>query len=66
VLRLTPDIDLLYILAERNYPNLVELLLDKGADVNAQGGFYGNALQVALAKSHEQVVKLLLDKGAKR
>jgi len=64
VLRLTPDIDLLYILAERNYPNLVELLLDKGADVNTQGGFYGNALQAASARGREQVVKLLLDKGA--
>ncbi|ORY09452.1 hypothetical protein BCR34DRAFT_516475, partial [Clohesyomyces aquaticus] len=43
---------------------VVKLLLDKGADVNAQGGRYGNALQAALVKGNEQVVKLLLDKGA--
>jgi ankyrin repeat protein len=40
------------------------MLLDKGAEVNAQGGFYGNALYAALAGGHEQVVKMLLDKGA--
>ena len=42
----------------------VKYLLDKGDDVNAQGGWYGNALQAASAGGHEQVVKLLLDKGA--
>jgi ankyrin repeat protein len=40
------------------------VLLDKGADVNAQGGKFGNALYAASAEGHEQVVKLLLDKGA--
>jgi Ankyrin repeats (3 copies) len=40
------------------------LLLDKGADINAQGGEYGNALQAASTKGHEVVVRLLLDKGA--
>jgi ankyrin repeat protein len=43
---------------------MVQLLLDKGADVNAQGGIYGNALQAASARCHKQVVKLLLDNGA--
>lgn len=32
--------------------------------VNAQGGFYGNALQAASARGHKQTVKLLCDKGA--
>ncbi|KAI1584776.1 ankyrin repeat domain containing protein [Pyrenophora tritici-repentis] len=40
------------------------MLLDAGADVNAQGGDYGNALQAASAEGHEQVVKMLLDAGA--
>ncbi|KAF2827154.1 hypothetical protein CC86DRAFT_274174, partial [Ophiobolus disseminans] len=40
------------------------LLLDKGADVNAQGGDFGNAFHAASLKGHEAVVKLLLDKGA--
>jgi ankyrin repeat protein len=50
--------------AERGYEQVVKLLLDKGADVNAQGRPYGNALQAASARGHKQVVKLLLDKGA--
>jgi hypothetical protein len=40
------------------------MLLDKDADVNAQGGEYGNALQAASQGGHEQVVKMLLDKDA--
>ena len=40
------------------------MLLDKGADVNAQGGWYGNALQAASSRGHEKVVQILLDKGA--
>ena len=43
---------------------MVQLLLDKGADINAQGGEYGNALQAASFNNNEKVVQLLLDKGA--
>ncbi|KAK4119595.1 Pfs, NACHT and ankyrin domain protein, partial [Parathielavia appendiculata] len=39
-------------------------LISKGADVNAQGGYYGNALQAASWGGYQQIVKLLLDKGA--
>ena len=42
----------------------MQLLLEKGADVNAQGGEYGNALQEASWRCHEAVVRLLLEKGA--
>jgi ankyrin repeat protein len=42
----------------------VDLLLDNEADVNAQGGRYGNALQAASVGGHEAVVKVLLNKGA--
>ncbi|KAK4220431.1 ankyrin repeat-containing domain protein [Podospora fimiseda] len=38
--------------------------IGKGADVNAQGGEYGNALQAASSRGHQEIVKLLLDKGA--
>lgn len=44
--------------------DVVQLLLDKGAEVNAEGGEYGNALQAASRNGHEAVVRLLLDKGA--
>ncbi|KGO60646.1 NACHT nucleoside triphosphatase [Penicillium expansum] len=39
-------------------------LIAEGADVNAQGGKYSNALQAASAEGHQEIVKLLLDKGA--
>jgi ankyrin repeat protein len=40
------------------------LLLERGADANAQGGFYGNALQAASIGGHEKVIQMLLDRGA--
>ncbi|KAJ7266754.1 ankyrin repeat domain-containing protein [Mycena rebaudengoi] len=43
---------------------VVQLLLNRGADVNAEGGFYGNALQAASINGHEVIVQLLLNKGA--
>jgi hypothetical protein len=45
---------------------MVKMLLDKGAEVNAQGGEYGNALYAASWGGHEQVVKMLLDRGARQ
>ncbi|GKT78695.1 NACHT and ankyrin domain protein [Colletotrichum tofieldiae] len=39
-------------------------LIDGGADFNAEGGFYGNALQAASWNGHQGIVQLLLDKGA--
>ncbi|CAN9326560.1 unnamed protein product [Alternaria alternata] len=50
--------------AKHGHCAMAELLLDKGANVNAQGGRYGNALQAASFKGHKAVVKLLLNKGA--
>ena len=43
---------------------MVRLLLEKGANVNAEGGYYGNALQAASYGGHEAVVRLLLENGA--
>jgi hypothetical protein len=42
----------------------VALLFNNGANVNAQGGQYGNALQAASAGGHYQTTALLLDNGA--
>ncbi|KAI8210061.1 putative ankyrin repeat protein [Colletotrichum sp. SAR 10_76] len=39
-------------------------LLDMGADVNAQGGKYGNALQAACHAENSDMIRLLLDRGA--
>ncbi|RYN72660.1 hypothetical protein AA0120_g12741 [Alternaria tenuissima] len=54
----------LFIAAEQGNVGVIEVLLDKGADVNAQGGRYGNALQAALEKGYTEIATLLLDKDA--
>lgn len=50
--------------AYHRHEAIVRLLLEKGADVNVQGGKYGNALQAAAYNGRESIVQLLLDKGA--
>ena len=56
---------LLSIAAMEGHEEVARLLLSKGADVNAQGGLYGNALQAASAAGHNPVVvQTLLDYGA--
>ena len=42
----------------------VRLLIDKGVDINASGGSYGNALQAASWSGYIEIVRLLLDNGA--
>lgn len=59
----TPD-------TEGNYPlvwaslfghlKAVKLLLDKGAEVNLQGGLHDTALRAACSEGHEDIVELLL------
>jgi hypothetical protein len=39
-------------------------LLEKGADVSAQGGFHGNALQAASFGGYKEVAQMLLERGA--
>jgi ankyrin repeat protein len=50
--------------AEHGHYEMAGLLLEKGTDVNAQGGTYSNALQAASCGGDEAVVRLLLNKGA--
>ncbi|KIX05301.1 uncharacterized protein Z518_06173 [Rhinocladiella mackenziei CBS 650.93] len=60
--------------SQLGYDKAVQILLNKGADVSAQGGEYGNALQAASAGGHERVaasagghervVQMLLDARA--
>jgi ankyrin repeat protein len=40
------------------------MLLNEGAEVNAKGGLYGNALQAASSEGHQEIVQLLVDKRA--
>ncbi|GKU08993.1 unnamed protein product, partial [Fusarium langsethiae] len=39
-------------------------LTTEGADVNAQGGYYDNALYAASSGGHPKIVQILVDKGA--
>ncbi|KAK0265187.1 hypothetical protein LTR01_007382 [Friedmanniomyces endolithicus] len=55
---------LLSLASEGGAKTVVQLLLEQGANVNAQGGKYGNALQAACGHNNWEVVQLLLDWGA--
>ncbi|KAJ6470172.1 ankyrin repeat-containing domain protein, partial [Mycena vulgaris] len=46
------------------HTEIVGILLEKGADVNAAGGYYGSSLQAAAAQGHTEIVGILLEKGA--
>ena len=53
------------------HEKIVQLLLDRGADVNAlnkyhlePGAFFYSALYAAARVGHEQIVQILLDRGA--
>ena len=59
------SVTLLYTLSFHGCHELVKVILfEEQADVNAQGGPYGNALQAASAKGKEEVVRMLLEKEA--
>lgn len=40
------------------------MLFEKGADVNAEGGEFGNALQAASFEGHKELVQILLKNSA--
>lgn len=52
--------------AQTGNKQIVQLLLDAGAEVNAQGRFFGvgNALHAAAYSGNEQILRLLLNAGA--
>jgi hypothetical protein len=57
-------INALQAISVEGHEAVVKLLLDRGANANAQGGHFSNALYEASVEGHEAVVKLLLDRGA--
>ena len=50
--------------ALRGAGDIVSLLLDRGADINAVGGHGGTALVAAASCGRKDIVSLLLDRGA--
>jgi ankyrin repeat protein len=45
----------------RGHDQIVQRLLEKGADVNERGRLYDDALRVASAKGHDQIVQQLIE-----
>jgi ankyrin repeat protein len=43
---------------------MIQLLVEHGVNVNAQGGNYGSALQAASFNGHIDIVQLLIEQGA--
>ncbi|OQD84194.1 hypothetical protein PENSOL_c126G01800 [Penicillium solitum] len=46
------------------YDKIAQILLERGADVNAQGRYYGNALQATYARGYDKIAQILLERGA--
>lgn len=57
----SPFNDALCAAAEKGHPEIVELLLDAGADVHARKD---TALRMAVENGHTETVKLLINRGA--
>ena len=50
--------------AHSDHLEIVKLLLEKGADIDAHGEKYGTALQAATLNRSVAMIRLLLDRGA--
>ncbi|KAG9522040.1 purine and uridine phosphorylase, partial [Aureobasidium melanogenum] len=48
----------------RGHSNTFQMLLDAGADCDAQDGQYGTPLHAASEQGHDKIVQMLLDRGA--
>ncbi|KAJ7605976.1 ankyrin repeat-containing domain protein [Mycena polygramma] len=58
-----PNGSVLRAASERGHTRIVQLLLERGADVNMEE-VSGNALQAASTRGHAEIVQLLLENGA--
>jgi len=51
--------------AMEGHTSTVQVLLAKGADVNAKSKFGSTALRLAKEKEHKEIVRILKEAGAK-
>ncbi|KAJ5710397.1 hypothetical protein N7488_004553 [Penicillium malachiteum] len=63
-LGITEDGGALQVASLGGYESVVQILLEAGANVNAQGGRFGNALQAAASRGSPETVQILLEAGA--
>lgn len=56
--------EVLWIAASRGCLQMVKMMLDQGANVNARDFSYDRALEKAARDGHASIVELLLDRGA--
>ncbi|KAH9981713.1 ankyrin repeat-containing domain protein, partial [Russula compacta] len=54
----------LHTASQEGEVDIVKMLLDQGADINAQNPDYDTPLGLAAAKGNLEVVRLLIDRGA--
>jgi ankyrin repeat protein len=54
----------LYSAAYRGEDDMVQMLIDAGANIDTLGGEYGSAIQAASYRGHDDVVALLIQSGA--
>ncbi|KAF1347489.1 hypothetical protein BDV97DRAFT_266006, partial [Delphinella strobiligena] len=55
---------LLDYVSKNSHEESVQMLPDKGADVNVLGGVFGDALQAASVRGYDTIVQMPLDNGA--
>ena len=48
-------------ISEFGNKKVVRMLLNNNADINAQGGYFGNALQAVSSGGHEKLAQILLN-----
>ncbi|KAK1450831.1 hypothetical protein CMEL01_16782 [Colletotrichum melonis] len=59
-----PEASSLYYACQKGLTATVTKLLLDIQDVNAQGGYFGNALQGASERGHKEIAQMLIDNGA--
>ena len=53
----------LHVAAINGHMNIVEILLDRGIDINSKDSIGETALHLAAANGHMNIVEILLDRG---